>query len=559
MDSNQVRLLNQRYQALKDERASWWPQWASISKYITPRSGRYFLTDRNKGWRRDNSIYDNTATRALRVLAAGMMSGMTSPARPWFVLELADQDLMKYQPVKEWLSQCSRLVLDVFAQSNLYRVLHGMYGELGAFGTGGAMLGDSFQNIIQMYPFEIGEYSIATNFMGEVDTIYREFDATVGALVKEFGYNNCSHSVKQAWDKGNLHLWITIRHAIEPRADREPGKLGPLNMPWKSVYWESSVSTGQVLRESGFKQFPCVIPRWMTQGGDMYGNSPGMDCLGDVIGLQSHEFRKLQAVDYKVMPPLQIPTEYMNREIETFPGGRIFYDSTTQNGGIRSAWDVALDLRELLMIQQDVRQRIDDAMYKNLFLMISENTAPAAMTATQVSTMNEEKLLMLGPVVERLNDELGKPLVTIVFERMLKANLLPPAPPELNGHSLTIQFISMLAQAQKQVNVNAIDRFVAGIIQVAAVKPSVLDKLDADSYVDVMGDTLGVDPVLITSNQNLAFIREQQARQQQQMQNNMILAHGANIAKTLGDTNTGPDTAAGQLMQRMQAQQSSAA
>ena len=51
------------------------------------------------------AIYDSTATRALRVLAAGIMSGMTSPSRPWFRLTVSDDKLMDRQAVKLWLSQ----------------------------------------------------------------------------------------------------------------------------------------------------------------------------------------------------------------------------------------------------------------------------------------------------------------------------------------------------------------------------------------------------------------------------------------------------------------------
>ena len=124
-----------RWGALKSERSSWLTHWREISDYLLPRSGRFLTTDRNKGDKRHNNIYDSTGTRALRVLAAGMMAGMTSPARPWFRLATADPEMMASEPVKVWLHDVQRLVLDVFARSNTYRALHSMYEELGAYGT----------------------------------------------------------------------------------------------------------------------------------------------------------------------------------------------------------------------------------------------------------------------------------------------------------------------------------------------------------------------------------------------------------------------------------------
>ncbi|MCG9015042.1 portal protein, partial [Laribacter hongkongensis] len=72
--------VSARWEALKKERSSWMSHWSEISDYLLPRSGRFFVEDRNKGNKRHKNIYDNTGTRALRVLAAGMMAGMTSPA-----------------------------------------------------------------------------------------------------------------------------------------------------------------------------------------------------------------------------------------------------------------------------------------------------------------------------------------------------------------------------------------------------------------------------------------------------------------------------------------------
>ena len=89
-----------RLSRLKLERESYINHWEKITDNLLPRSGRYFLQDRNKGQRRNKDIYDSTATRALGVLAAGMMAGMSSPARRWFRLASSDQDLMEYTPVR---------------------------------------------------------------------------------------------------------------------------------------------------------------------------------------------------------------------------------------------------------------------------------------------------------------------------------------------------------------------------------------------------------------------------------------------------------------------------
>src|SRR5574340_460430 len=102
--------LQSRWGALKSERSSWIDHWRDISDYMLPRSGRFLVTDRNRGDRKHNNIYDSTSTRALRVLAAGMMAGMTSPARPWFRLTTSDPDLDESSAVKLWLADVTRMM-----------------------------------------------------------------------------------------------------------------------------------------------------------------------------------------------------------------------------------------------------------------------------------------------------------------------------------------------------------------------------------------------------------------------------------------------------------------
>lgn len=529
--------LYTRWGQLKSERASWWAHWKDISDNLLPRSGRFFIQDRDKGYRRHNNIYDSTGTKALRVLAAGMMSGMTSPARPWFRLGTADPEMAKSAAVKIWLDQVTRMMLEIFQKSNTYRAFHQMYEELGAFGTAASIVLPDYSKVIHHYPLTTGEYCIATDYQGRVNTLYREFQKTVHELVGEFGLDNVSPTVKGMYDRGNLDQWITIVHAIEPRADRDPAMRDSKNMPYASLYFEVGGKQNQFLRESGFQEFPAIVPRWATAGGDIYGNSPGMEALGDIKQLQHEQLRKAQGIDYKTKPPLQVPTSMKNRDVETLPGGISYVDAAGPSGGIQTAFEVNLDLSHLLADIQDVRGRIQGSFYADLFLMLANQT-DSRMTATEVAERHEEKLLMLGPVLERLQNEMLDPFIEMTFSRMLAAGVVPPPPPELQGQDLNVEFVSMLAQAQRAVGTNSIDRFVNTLGQVATIKPDVLDKIDSDKWADIYSDMLGVDPQLIVPSDKVALVRQARAEQQQKQQQMEQAQQGSVAAKNLASADT---------------------
>lgn len=528
-----------RWGQLKTERASWWAHWQEITNYLLPRSGRYFVQDRDKGWRRHNNIYDNTGTRALRVLGAGMMAGATSPARPWFRLGTADPELNSYQPVKLWLDDVTRRMQVVFQRSNTYRTLHQMYEELGAFGTAASIVLPDYQTGIHHYPVTIGEYAIAQDYQGKVCTIYREFEKTVGEIVKEYGYNNCSTVVRNMYDRGSLDQWIRLIHAIEPRADRDIRKKDAKNMAWGSYTFEVGGNPHTFLRESGFKEFPALVPRWATAGGDIYGNSPGMEVLGDVKQLQHEQLRKAQAIDYQTKPPLQVPTSMKNRDVESLPGGISYYDG--QTAGIKTAFEVNLNLQHLVMDIQDVRERVRGGFYADLFLMLA-NATDTRMTATEVAERHEEKLLMLGPVLERLHNELLDPMIDMTFTRMLEAGLVPMPPQELQGMELNVEFVSMLAQAQRAIGTNSVDRYVANLGQVAQFKPDVLDKFDSDAWADAYSDMLGVDPKLIVPSDKVALLREARGKAEAARAQMEAAKTMSESARNLGTVQTGPDS-----------------
>ena len=540
-------LLFTRWGQLKAERASWFSHWQEITTYLLPRNGRFFVQDRDKGWRRHNNIYDNTGTRALRTLGAGMMAGATSPARPWFRLMTADPDLNKFAPVKLWLNDVTELMRQVFAKSNTYRALHQVYEELGGFGTATSIVLPDYSNVIHHYPVTVGEFAIATDYQGRVNTLYREFEKTVGEVVAEFGYKNCSNSTKHLYDRGSLDQWIRIIHCIEPRSARDPRMKDAKNMPYASIYFEVGGEHNKYLRESGFKDFPVLAPRWATAGGDIYGNSPGMEALGDIKQLQHEQLRKAQGIDYKTKPPLQVPTALKNRDVETLPGGVTFFDATNPHNGIRAAFEVNIDLQHLLIDIQDVRERIRGSFYADLFLMLA-NATDTRMTATEVAERHEEKLLMLGPVLERLHNELLDPMIEMTFNRMVEAGILPPPPEELQGVDLNVEFVSMLAQAQRAIGTNSIDRFVGNLGAVAQFKPDVLDKFDSDEWADAYSDMLGVDPKLIVPSDKVAIIRQQRAEAQAKAAQLAQAEQAANTAAKLGTVKTDQSNAANDLI-----------
>jgi Bacteriophage head to tail connecting protein len=509
-----------RWSMLRAERATWLTDYRDLVDYVAPLSGRFFYTDANKGNKvqRQKKVFDTTAKRSLNVLAAGLMAGMTSPARPWFRLGLSDKQLMEQHEVKEWLQVVTDTMREVFARSNTYRALHQVYLELGAFGTACSVLMPDFDNIIHHFPLTVGEYCFATNDKGIVDTMYREFNMTVGQIVSQFGRENASLATQRLYDQGNYDQWVLVQHVIEPRTGRDITKKDALNMKFKSCYYEQGGQSdpNKMLGESGFKRFPALAARWAVTGNDVYGTGPGHDALPDIRQLQHEQLRKGQAIDYQTNPPLQVPATLKEAGVNRLPGGVQYVDNVGGDNAIKTMFDVQLDLRALQESIVDVRSRIKANFYEDLFLMLANDTR-SGITATEVAERHEEKLLMLGPVLERLHNELLDPLIDATFERIMEANILPPPPQSMRGREVNIEYVSMLAQAQRAVGLASFDRAIATVGALAGAKQdqSVWDILDTDKLMEEYNDALGVPARIVRGPDQIAEIRAARAQEAQ--------------------------------------------
>lgn len=551
--ANQDRQWFQRRNGqLKLEKSYYIDHWTELAEYTGPRSARFFVTDRQKqGSVRNSKLIDGTPIFANRVLASGLVSGVTNPARSWVLYRMADPELNRYQPVKEWLDIARKRTHETFIKSNLYSVLPQAYGDLGAFGTTAFAVLEDPDTGITCEHFPIGSYSISTGKHGKVNTIYREFQMTVGQLVERFGEENCSSPVRDAFARGELDRWHTVIHAIEPNAEHDPDKLLSKFKKFISVYYEEGSKDVEFLSRKGFDDFPVMAPRWQTVGEDLYGISPGMDALGDIKSLQTMHRRKLQALDKKVTPPMVGPSSLKNKRVSLLSGDITYVDVANGTNSLTPAYQVNFALTELKEEIAETQYRIKQAFYSDLFLMIS-SIDRSNLTATEIAAKKEEQLLALGPVYLKLNDELLDPLVERTFRILLQQGKLPPPPPEMQGKEMAIEYVSTMAQTMKAVGVSNLERHLTFVGGLAQAWPTVLDGINVDAVVEEHAEMVGVPPRINNDEATRKAIRDQRAQADKAQQAMAMAQQGADVAQKLASSPLGDNNALSNIIQRMQ-------
>jgi hypothetical protein len=494
-----------------------------------------------------------------------MHSGITSPARPWFKLTVPDADLAERDDVKQYLHDVETRMQKAMVKSNYYKTLSTLYQDLGVFGTGAFLILEDDQTVFRCYDYSLGTFAVANDERREVRIFVRVCAMTAFQIVKRWGNldalgrpdflrdepSTISVTVQNLWRR-SPHTYVDVIHVIQPNASYDGEKIAAKYKRYEEIYYEVG-SSGRELNDSGFlghsgySEWPVMVGRWEKGDEDVYGTScPGMTALGDVKQLQLMERRKAQAVDKKVNPPLVGPSRLVNSKVSALPGDVNYDDTPSERSGLRPLYQVTFDTSELREDQQDVRNRVRSAFHVNTFLMLSQSEH--AKTATEVDELKEEKLLVIGPTLEQINDDVLDQSIERIFGIMQRKGLFPPPPPDLQGENLHIEYVSIAAQALRMVGIQSIERTAAFAGQVMQVKEEAGDVIDFDQLIREHGDATGVPPKVLRSDDDVAAIRQQRAQAMAQQQAAQNVPAMAGAARDLSETSTQNDSVLAKLV-----------
>lgn len=526
MNEAEHKNLVRQLEGMRQSRLAWWTHWRELADYILPRRYVWLLSEAEAkdSRQRNRLILDSTGTEAARTLASGMMNGITSPARPWFRLRLAGFADEESPAARIWLDDTRARMLLAMAESNFYNAMAVLYLDLVTFGTPAMTIYEDFDSIFRCYSHALGEFYVEHDERLQVRRFAREFTWKVHQVVKEFGIENVSDRVRQAYNAQNDRLFESVKicHMLQPN---DP-KINDLRGNWKyrEVYWEQAEQSGKVLRIRGFREFPTIVPRWEITANDSYGYCPAMDALPDIIQLQHETKKKAQALDKLVDPPLVADIQLQNQPTSLLPRG-ITYVAGVNNISVKPIHTIdGLPLAELTNDITTLQARVKRIFHNDLFRMISE--LDTVRSATEIDARREEKLVLLGPVLDRFESEALDPAIQRIYAIMERKGLFAPPPPELEDASIEIQYVSVLSDAQRAVATIPIERAAQFVGNLGAIQPEVLDVPNWEEMTRAYFDALGV-PAKVTNS------RDQAAQRRKSREELLSAQETANVGSTL--------------------------
>lgn len=549
--------MEARLTMLRNWRLSWAQHWALLAAYINPRrntwltqgagvGGQPVANSMIRGYPINQNIVDPTGTQAMRVCCSGLMSGLMSPTRPWFKIKPALEGLDDNDAVMNWCETVENRIYAVMAGSNFYESGAQMFEDLTVFGTAPMIIYEDERDIIRCYNPCAGEYYIASSNANRVESFYRQFVMTAAQTVEMFGLENCPRDVQELWrTKGaSLEVERLIAHAIEPNFPikgndgKEHDILDP-EFTWRECYWVWGFASDKPLSVRGFEDQPHIAPRWSVTSNDSYGRSIAMDVLPDIMQLQVETKRKAEAIEKLVRPPLLADVSLKNQPSSILPGHVTYVANMAGQAGMRPIYEVKPDVAAMMNDLVAIQKRVQSGFLVDLFMMLDQMEGIQPRNEMEISERRSEKMQVLGPVIERFQNEAASPAIYRIYSIMMRKGLLPPPPRALRGSSLAIEYVSMLALAQKAAQTASMEKFIAITGNLAGLYPEAKAKLNVTEFLDVYASLTNVTKKVLNSDQMVAQLMEQQQKAAQQQQAQAQAMSAVQGAQTLSQTPVG--------------------
>ena len=480
-----------RFEALEAGRYEWDGIWQQCSDYVLPRSGRRS--------RKSDLIFDSTAPLAAGRFAAALESLLSPRDRKWHNLSTGRSELDRDPDVGRWLEALRNLLFAarVCPESNFSNQLLEAYLSLGVHGTAVVFVDDELGRGLRYQCIPVHEVYLAQDGVGRVDTVFRWYKLSARQAVNEFGDQLPEEIKRDAEDPANMEKEYEFIHGVFPR--RELIRKGSgAGLPVASIHLARAAR--KIVRESGYRSMPYAVSRFMVSPGEVYGRSPAMEVMPDIVQVNAMKKTILRAAEKMVNPPLLTPDDDVLTAF-SLKAGSINYGGLDDQGRQRV---VPLELGGKLPVGLDLieqgRKSINEGFYLDLFQLLVDSPQK---TATEVMELSWEKAQLLAPSIGRQQSELLGPIIDRELDILIAGgalDLLPPMPPalaEVWTRGLMPKYESDLSRIIEEREARVMLNAVAALGSLAQIDSSVMSLVDAEAAGRWLWSSLG-GPAAIT-------------------------------------------------------------
>lgn len=497
------------YHSLRAMRAPWESWWDTLRHYVLPSrlSHEQTVPDAHSD---TTQLGDTTAVEACQKLASGHMSYMTPSNELWFKWSSPTPDAG--DEAESWYNRCSEIANRELALSNFYTELHECFLDRVGLGTGSIFCGHTRSGRLLFRHIPCGQFVCAENDEGRMDTYMREFSFTPHQAAGQFGKKNLGPRARALLETGrNPHEGnLRFLHVVRPRPLRNRQRDSARHMPWESIYY--SLDDNCVVEESGYREMPYMVTRFLKWGEGPYGLAPARLVYPDIRQAQFLN-RILDMLGEVAAFPRILELANQSGEVDLRAGGRTLINPESASLGFPREWatqgryDIGMDR---LKQKQDA---INRAFFVPMLELWSERKQQ--MTASEVYARENERVMLFSPSFTLFACDF-KPLMERIFAQLLRMGCFPKPPAgvirtDRQGEAVILEphvvYQGRIAMIMRRIQSEGISHTLERLQQLSSLEPTLADHIDLDRTFRLAARLDGVPENILRSEQQVRRLR----------------------------------------------------
>jgi hypothetical protein len=469
----------ERFVRAKQMRESWESLWQDCYDYALPTR---IVGANTRDWKQAyQSLFDGTAADAVDQLASALLANLVPPWSSFAVISAGPKfNDAQRAAMAPMLDQVNQLLHDHFRRSNFTVELHQALLDMVTVGTCCMRFDETDPGSLSAFSFRT--IPLTHLYLQDEDArgLFMRMDVTLTHLMQQCPGLNMDVAQKSMTDKGTIPIIYTVMPrdmAIDHLVITDP-VTGGTDILWQDVQSYS----------------PFIVARWQKTGGEYYGRSPVMKALPDIKTANKVVELILKNASIAVTGIWQADDDgVLNPANIKLTPGTIIPKAVGSSGLTPLQMPGNFDMSQLVL--DDLRRRIKQALLADRLSSADDKR----MTATEILERSADAARLLSAVYSRLQSELLIPLVERALSILQRRGLIPAF--LLDGHEFTVDFVSPLARAQNQADIQAT---LAWLNSVQQFGESATQTLNVPKMLHWLGQQLGVPAHLMTPIQPLS-------------------------------------------------------
>lgn len=511
-----------------------------IAEYTIPRKASFYETD-DKGYDRERRILDSTAPRALEMFASFLWSSNNNPTHKWFQWMPEDADHTndiegpQFQSVshQQWADYCAGVMLRKLATGGIYEALHENYLDQGWHGTACLYIEESRRQKgdLRAHHYHMKDIYPEEGEDGKFDKVIRTFTLTPRQAIQRWSHAGQLKSVNK---KGkDIFKPINFIHAVVPSDDMAvvqhiPDAMKPAkDFPYYSIW--ICADDKCTMHVGGYEEMPYIVNRWYRQGSELFGRSPAMTVLGDILMVNQVSDSFLRAVEKLVNPPLVVPDGGLISPVRLFDGGITITDGEVDIKTLLPPGSSRVEMADAVILKRQ------EAIREGFFVPLFISPESPVKTATQVMQEADERNRAAAPMNMRQQTELMDPMLNRAFGILRRSKVFRAPPEDLDTEGLRFRYISPIASSVKQLEALAVMRTFEGLAPWSQVDETVFDEFNMTRTAKLIHAGSGAPGSMLNTKAEKKQLQEarEQAAAEQNMRETLpdMLQAGAAVTK----------------------------